>query len=111
MNVISSGTLRTEDPINREEILPEHGESVNNNSYDEYININNNTSLTTSSSNIQPNSQNIEEKRCWICYGEETDSVGKWVKPCKCSLICHEECLLNWINEKQRNAALRKVRF
>nr|CAG8439150.1 9158_t:CDS:2 [Entrophospora candida] len=92
--------LRAENRVTREGILLNNGENVN---------INNVTS-TTSSSNLQPNSQSVEDKRCWICYGEENDSVGKWVKPCKCSLICHEECLLNWINEKQRSAALRKVR-
>ncbi|CAJ0754825.1 11100_t:CDS:2 [Entrophospora sp. SA101] len=91
--------LRAENRAIREGILLNNGENVN---------INNVTS-TTSSSNLQPNSQSVEDKRCWICYGEENDSVGKWVKPCKCSLICHEECLLNWINEKQRSAALRKI--
>ncbi|CAJ0919162.1 1766_t:CDS:2 [Entrophospora sp. SA101] len=91
--------LRAENRAIREGILLNNGENVN---------INNVTS-TTSSSNLQPNSQSVEDKRCWICYGEENDSVGKWVKPCKCSLICHEECLLNWINEKQRSAALRKM--
>ncbi|GAB5588611.1 hypothetical protein Unana1_03511 [Umbelopsis nana] len=50
-----------------------------------------------------------EEKRCWICFGEEEDSEGKWVKPCKCSLICHEECLLNWISENQKGQPFRKV--
>lgn len=51
-----------------------------------------------------------EEKRCWICFGEEEDSEGKWVKPCKCSLICHEECLLNWISENQKGQPFRKVK-
>ncbi|CAG8501761.1 9459_t:CDS:2 [Acaulospora colombiana] len=58
-------------------------------------------------------SASLEEvdKRCWICFGEESDSVGKWVRPCKCSLICHEECLLNWITENQKSTALKKLRI
>ncbi|CAB4382604.1 hypothetical protein RhiirA5_360396 [Rhizophagus irregularis] len=62
--------------------------------------------LTTSNNNFEE----TEHKRCWICFGEDSDSEGKWVKACRCSLISHEECLLNWITEKQRNTALRKVR-
>ncbi|CAG8510203.1 2661_t:CDS:2 [Scutellospora calospora] len=54
--------------------------------------------------------EEIKDKRCWICFGEESDSVGKWVRPCKCSLICHEECLLAWITENQKSTALKKVR-
>ncbi|KAJ2958797.1 hypothetical protein NQZ79_g5633 [Umbelopsis isabellina] len=50
-----------------------------------------------------------EPKRCWICFGEDEDSEGRWVKPCKCSLICHEECLLNWITENQKGQPYRKV--
>src|SRR4051812_37066446 len=42
--------------------------------------------------NVLPTVEEDEEKRCWICHGDETDSEGRWVKPCKCSLICHEEC-------------------
>ncbi|CAG8688468.1 312_t:CDS:2, partial [Acaulospora morrowiae] len=70
------------------------------------------TQTATSSSLAVRSSMAIEEvdKRCWICFGEESDSVGKWVRPCKCSLICHEECLLNWITENQKGTALKKVR-
>jgi hypothetical protein len=57
-----------------------------------------------------PQLEEEEEKRCWICFGEEEDSEGKWVKPCKCSLICHEECLLNWIFENQKGQPFRKVK-
>jgi hypothetical protein len=60
--------------------------------------------FTTSNNNFE-----TENKRCWICFGEDSDSEGKWVRACRCSLISHEECLLNWITEKQRNTALRKV--
>ncbi|KAG2172553.1 hypothetical protein INT44_002568 [Umbelopsis vinacea] len=56
-----------------------------------------------------PQQDEEEEKRCWICFGDEEDSEGKWVKPCKCSLICHEECLLNWISENQKGQPFRRV--
>ncbi|GAA5813133.1 hypothetical protein MFLAVUS_006602 [Mucor flavus] len=48
-------------------------------------------------------------KRCWICFGEDTDSVGRWVNPCNCSLISHEQCLLDWIAENQKMTPLKKV--
>ncbi|RHZ74159.1 hypothetical protein Glove_227g32 [Diversispora epigaea] len=75
------------------------------------------TTTTTSSTQTGPVAlrlpvtlEQVDDKRCWICFGEESDSVGKWVRPCKCSLICHEECLLNWITENQKSTALKKVR-
>ncbi|KAI9312939.1 hypothetical protein BX666DRAFT_1843082, partial [Dichotomocladium elegans] len=49
------------------------------------------------------------DRRCWICFGEDTDSEGVWVKPCKCSLVSHEECLLDWITENQKGSPLKKV--
>jgi hypothetical protein len=58
-----------------------------------------------------PQIEEEEVKRCWICFGEEEDSEGKWVKPCKCSLICHEECLLNWISENQKGQPFRRVEY
>ncbi|CAG8465767.1 12009_t:CDS:2 [Ambispora gerdemannii] len=52
----------------------------------------------------------IQDKRCWICFGEDNDSEGAWVRPCRCTLICHEECLLHWIAESQRSTPLKRVR-
>jgi hypothetical protein len=47
-----------------------------------------------------------EEVRCWICFvskGEETDrSRGEWRAPCKCTLVAHEACLLDWIADMQK---------
>lgn len=48
-------------------------------------------------------------KRCWICFGDESDSEGVWVKPCHCSLVSHEECLLAWISENQKGQSQKKV--
>ncbi|RUP44621.1 hypothetical protein BC936DRAFT_149211 [Jimgerdemannia flammicorona] len=51
-----------------------------------------------------------DQCKCWICFGEDSDSEGRWVRPCKCSLISHEECLLNWISENQKGIPFKKVR-
>ncbi|KAI7887094.1 hypothetical protein K492DRAFT_31503 [Lichtheimia hyalospora FSU 10163] len=50
-----------------------------------------------------------DDRRCWICFGEDEDSEGIWVKPCKCSLVSHEQCLLDWITENQKGSPLKKV--
>ncbi|KAK9468068.1 hypothetical protein V1512DRAFT_260706 [Lipomyces arxii] len=39
---------------------------------------------------------------CWICLGTSNDpppvgSQHNWRRPCKCSLVAHESCLLLWI--------------
>ncbi|CAH1764652.1 13292_t:CDS:2 [Entrophospora sp. SA101] len=91
----SQSVIRESQPLHREE----GDQPVAISSEDIFIDLN---ETSTSSSIIQSDTHNTEERRCWICYGEENDSIGKWVKPCRCSLICHEECLLNWITEKQK---------
>ncbi|KAI9485952.1 MAG: hypothetical protein EXX96DRAFT_515643 [Benjaminiella poitrasii] len=58
---------------------------------------------------IQPSRSTQEERRCWICFGDSTDSPGPWVKPCKCSLEAHQSCLLEWIAENQKSSPTKKV--
>ncbi|KAF8938271.1 hypothetical protein BGZ58_001260 [Dissophora ornata] len=71
----------------------------------------------------QPSSSNIasepssgsspiyqEPNRCYICFGTEEDSVGRWVKPCQCTLISHEDCLLDWIDRNRQQFAKKQVR-
>ena len=44
--------------------------------------------------------EQLSSKTCFICYEDETDenrTGKKWIHPCKCSLIAHEDCLLSWI--------------
>lgn len=46
-----------------------------------------------------------EEKRCWICYTSEAEEElpkSDWKSPCKCTLVAHESCLLEWIADLQR---------
>ncbi|KAJ1797720.1 hypothetical protein LPJ59_002952 [Coemansia sp. RSA 2399] len=41
--------------------------------------------------------------KCWICLEELHKNKREWLYPCKCSLICHEECLLHWVTESERH--------
>ncbi|KAI8332983.1 hypothetical protein BD560DRAFT_415189 [Blakeslea trispora] len=50
-----------------------------------------------------------DDRRCWICFGDSSDSQGQWIKPCKCSLEAHQTCLLDWIAENQKAAPNKKV--
>ncbi|KAH8925528.1 hypothetical protein BT69DRAFT_1348700 [Atractiella rhizophila] len=55
----------------------------------------------------------LSVKTCWICYEEEVKgdpatatANGKkrrWVHPCTCTLLAHEDCLLRWIAQAQSN--------
>jgi hypothetical protein len=51
-----------------------------------------------------------QDRQCWICYGDDTDSEGNWVSPCPCSLVVHEKCLLDWITENQKGSPRKLVR-
>ncbi|KAG0290946.1 hypothetical protein BGZ98_003231 [Dissophora globulifera] len=66
------------------------------------------TSTSTSASASTPVYQ--EPNRCYICFGTEEDSVGRWVKPCQCTLISHEDCLLDWIDKNRQQFAKKQVR-
>ncbi|KAI8886905.1 hypothetical protein K501DRAFT_176572 [Backusella circina FSU 941] len=57
---------------------------------------------------LEESTASNEERRCWICFGDASDSQGKWVKPCQCSLEAHQKCLLEWIAEKQKGSSLKK---
>lgn len=81
--------------------------SISNNS-NSSSNSNTHTSIHSYSDNNDNN--NNTDRRCWICFGEDKDSEGRWVKPCPCSLEAHEQCLLDWISENQKGrSAMKKV--
>lgn len=43
---------------------------------------------------------------CFICLGSSDEDDGperKWTHACACSLVAHEECLLEWIVEQNRS--------
>ncbi|KAF9125030.1 hypothetical protein BGW39_007728 [Mortierella sp. 14UC] len=65
-------------------------------------------SSSGSSANHHPHNQ--EQNRCYICFGTDEDSVGRWVKPCQCTLISHEDCLLDWIDKNRQQFAKKQVR-
>ncbi|KAI9503247.1 hypothetical protein GGI25_004263 [Coemansia spiralis] len=48
--------------------------------------------------------------KCWICLEELHKNKREWLYPCKCSLICHEECLLHWVTESERHSRSGVVR-
>ncbi|TVY47515.1 E3 ubiquitin-protein ligase, partial [Lachnellula occidentalis] len=57
------------------------------------------------SSSQQPSPTEEDEiRRCWICQQDESEDVGSsvWLKPCPCSLVAHEECLLEWIADEEQ---------
>ncbi|KAI8324563.1 hypothetical protein GQ54DRAFT_309113 [Martensiomyces pterosporus] len=56
----------------------------------------------------QPHS--LEADRCWICLDDLRKNRREWLYPCKCSLICHETCLLHWIGESERRSRTGVVR-
>jgi hypothetical protein len=45
-------------------------------------------------------SRQQDVRRCWICQMDETEDTPEssvWRSPCPCSLVAHDECLLEWI--------------
>lgn len=47
-------------------------------------------------------------KKCWICFADEsedTPTTSPWKSPCPCALVAHEECLLDWIADKESASA------
>jgi hypothetical protein len=66
-------------------------------------------SSTILASRPPPVTHMTSERRCWICFGDSSDSQGKWVKPCQCSLEAHQSCLLDWIAENQKASPTKTV--
>ncbi|TVY14093.1 putative RING finger protein [Lachnellula arida] len=62
-----------------------------------------NTSRPESSQQPSP-MEGDEIRRCWICQQDENEDVENsvWLKPCPCSLVAHEECLLEWIADEEQ---------
>ncbi|MCO5598690.1 hypothetical protein L7F22_052788 [Adiantum nelumboides] len=66
-----------------------------------------NTNIS-SESNIKIITVNdVKNRNCWICSDGDADEAElggpprKWIHPCKCSLMAHEECLLTWIRTRR----------
>jgi len=58
-----------------------------------------------------PDVADLRTRECWICKEDETftargvrqkDSPSAWIHPCKCTLVAHESCLLEWIARTQQ---------
>lgn len=48
--------------------------------------------------------------RCFICLGDagEEGDISDWVHPCPCSLEAHHACLLQWVDECEREGKALK---
>jgi hypothetical protein len=70
------------------------------------IHLNPRTSTTRVSSSSRSQPAEEDEVRCWICFASDWDEDkprGDWRAPCKCSLVAHEACLLDWIADMQKS--------
>lgn len=57
-----------------------------------------------------PTIDDLRVKLCWICREEEyydrpSEPRVQWVHPCRCTLVAHESCLLNWIRSAQQDSS------
>ncbi|KAF9264099.1 hypothetical protein L218DRAFT_926301 [Marasmius fiardii PR-910] len=57
-------------------------------------------------SDYVPTIDDLRVKLCFICreeeyYDNQTDPPRKWTHPCQCTLLAHEDCLLEWIKTAQ----------
>ncbi|KAI5122669.1 hypothetical protein M0805_007929 [Coniferiporia weirii] len=55
-----------------------------------------------------PTIDDLRVKLCYICREEELHNgpaqpARRWVHPCKCTLVAHERCLLDWIRASENN--------
>ncbi|KIM61838.1 hypothetical protein SCLCIDRAFT_1215657 [Scleroderma citrinum Foug A] len=55
-----------------------------------------------------PNITDLRVKLCYICREEERHDAPEnppraWTHPCRCTLVAHESCLLQWIQTSQQN--------
>jgi hypothetical protein len=44
--------------------------------------------------------QQQDGRKCWICQMDETEDTEEntiWRSPCPCSLVAHDDCLLEWV--------------
>ncbi|KHN98634.1 RING finger domain protein [Metarhizium album ARSEF 1941] len=44
-------------------------------------------------------------RRCFICLTDDdpSDPPGSWVDPCPCTLEAHQDCMLSWVTDCERN--------
>ncbi|KAF2432354.1 hypothetical protein EJ08DRAFT_585700 [Tothia fuscella] len=59
---------------------------------------------TTPTSTPHAPHQEVDVRRCWICFTDETEDTptsSEWRSPCPCALVAHESCLLDWIADME----------
>jgi hypothetical protein len=64
---------------------------------------------TLTMQNADASADQTEPRHCWICLqdeGEEEDQdKHEWRSPCPCNLQAHEECMLEWIADREAEDA------
>ncbi|TFK72383.1 hypothetical protein BDN72DRAFT_894884 [Pluteus cervinus] len=62
--------------------------------------------------NRVPTIDDLRVKLCYICREEEGPEQDQpagppkqWIHPCRCTLVAHETCLLQWIQSAERDAS------
>ncbi|KAI6115000.1 hypothetical protein EV401DRAFT_1978059, partial [Pisolithus croceorrhizus] len=66
------------------------------------------SNLTIMAQRQVPTIDDLRVKLCYICREEERYDAPEnppraWTHPCRCTLIAHESCLLQWIQSSQQN--------
>ncbi|KAF8501993.1 hypothetical protein JB92DRAFT_849414 [Gautieria morchelliformis] len=70
--------------------------------------------MSSSAKSSAPTIDDLRVKLCWICREEESrddassSSSRLWVHPCSCTLVAHQDCLLEWIKESQLQPSRRE---
>ncbi|GAA6056382.1 hypothetical protein JCM3770_005981 [Rhodotorula araucariae] len=45
-------------------------------------------------------------RQCWICYTDESeDATRPFIHACQCTLLAHEQCLLDWLTAQAQTQA------
>ncbi|KAJ1914986.1 hypothetical protein IWQ60_008606 [Tieghemiomyces parasiticus] len=42
----------------------------------------------------------LNRPRCWVCLDGDTGPDKAWAKPCPCTMVAHQSCLLNWVTNQ-----------
>lgn len=56
--------------------------------------------------------EEFDPRKCWICFNDETEddeTTSEWRSPCTCSLVAHEQCLLDWIADMEAPSSVRRA--
>jgi hypothetical protein len=55
---------------------------------------------------IAPAALSKDVRRCFVCLmdeGESGSSTSEWVNPCPCTLEAHQDCMMDWVANEERD--------